>query len=43
MDEIAHWSDMDEDKRAAIIAELGTRKPLVVKRRGGRAARLKRA
>jgi predicted Fe-S protein YdhL (DUF1289 family) len=43
MDEISRWSVMDEGERAAIMAELEGRKPLVVKRRGGRAARLKRA
>jgi len=43
MDEISRWSVMDDRERAAIMAELEGRKPLVVKRRGGRAARLKRA
>jgi len=43
MDEISRWSVMDDSERAAIMATLEGRKPLVVKRRGGRAARLKRA
>jgi len=43
MDEISRWSVMDDRERAAIMAKLEGRKPLVVKRRGGRAARLKRA
>jgi predicted Fe-S protein YdhL (DUF1289 family) len=43
MDEISRWSVMDEGERAAVMAGLEGRKPLVVKRRGGRAARLKRA
>ncbi|WP_428540373.1 DUF1289 domain-containing protein [Profundibacter sp.] len=43
MDEISRWSAMDDGERASIMAELEGRKPLVVKRRGGRAARLKRA
>jgi len=43
MDEISHWSVMDDSERAAIMAELEGRKPLVMKRRGGRAARLRRA
>jgi len=43
MVEISRWSVMDDRERAAIMAGLEARKPLVVKRRGGRAARLKRA
>jgi len=43
MDEISRWSVMGDSERAAVLAELEGRKPLVVKRRGGRAARLKRA
>lgn len=42
MDEISRWDRMDDAERAEIMAELDGRKPLLVKRRGGRAARLKR-
>ena len=42
MDEITDWSRMTAEKRSAILADLASRKPLVVKRRGGRKARLKR-
>jgi len=42
MDEITDWSTMTAEKRSAILADLASRKPLVVKRRGGRKARLKR-
>jgi len=42
MDEISAWSRMTGEERARIMAELPARKPLIAKRRGGRAARLKR-
>ncbi len=42
IDEISDWSEMDMAERAGVIAELPARTSLVVKRRGGRAARLKR-
>lgn len=42
IDEITRWSKMDQDERAAIMEELPERAPRLVKRRGGRAARLKR-
>ncbi|KPU84668.1 hypothetical protein JI58_02365 [Marinosulfonomonas sp. PRT-SC04] len=42
IDEISAWSQMSGDERADLVAELPARAALVVKRRGGRAARLKR-
>lgn len=42
IDEIARWSKMDADERQEIMAALPDRAPLLAKRRGGRAARLKR-
>lgn len=42
IDEIARWSRMSSDERTEVIGELPERAGLVVKRRGGRAARLKR-
>ena len=42
IDEISRWSGMQAHERAAVMAELSGRSNLVVKRRGGRAARLKR-
>ncbi len=41
VDEIARWSRMTSEERQAVMAELPERKPLLAKRRGGRAARLK--
>ncbi len=42
MEEIAAWSGMTPQVRRAIMAELPARAPLLMRRRGGRAARLKR-
>lgn len=42
IDEITAWSKMDDEERTAVMAELGNREPAPKKRRGGRAARLKR-
>ncbi len=42
IDEIARWSKMDAEERQEIMAALPDRAPLLAKRRGGRAARLKR-
>ena len=42
MDEIAQWSKMTPEQRAEIMEELPLRTGQIVKRRGGRAARLKR-
>jgi len=42
IDEITRWSAMTPQERAAITAELAARAPRLRKRRGGRAARLKR-
>lgn len=42
IDEIAEWSRMSAEARAAVMAELPERTPASTKRRGGRAARLKR-
>lgn len=41
-DEIARWSRMHPDERREIMAELPSRAPQLARRRGGRAARLKR-
>lgn len=38
-DEIARWSAMSANERAAIRAALPARAPLLVRRRGGRAGR----
>jgi hypothetical protein len=40
LDEISSWTRMGHEARAAIMAELPARAPLVARRRGGRAARL---
>lgn len=42
IDEITRWSKMDPMERQSIMAELPSRAPNLQKRRGGRAARLKR-
>lgn len=42
IDEIAEWSRMTPEARKAVMAELPSRAGQVLKRRGGRAARLKR-
>lgn len=42
IDEIGRWSSMSAEERRAIMAELPNRSPAPTKRRGGRAARLKR-
>lgn len=42
IDEITTWSRLSADIRSAIMAELPDRAPLVLKRRGGRFARLDR-
>lgn len=42
-EEIAAWTRMSADARRAIMAELPGRAPLVVRRRGGRKARLNRS
>ena len=42
IDEIARWSAMRPEERAAVMAELPTRPEPSGGRRGGRAARLKR-
>ncbi|MDP5216675.1 DUF1289 domain-containing protein [Ruegeria sp. 2205SS24-7] len=42
IDEITRWSKMDPAERTAIMEELPDRAPRLVKRRGGRSARLKR-
>ena len=42
IDEIGRWSRMTPDERRAIMAELPSRSGQLMKRRGGRAARLKR-
>ena len=41
VDEIARWSSMSDAERARIRADLPGRAPLLRRRRGGRAARLK--
>lgn len=40
IDEIAQWSRMSNETRAALVAELPSRAPRLKKRRGGRAARI---
>lgn len=42
INEIGAWSGMSAEQRSDIMAELPSRAPLLTKRRGGRAARLKR-
>ena len=42
IDEITNWSKMSAEERRDIMAELPGRTGQVLKRRGGRAARLKR-
>ncbi|MHC0054946.1 DUF1289 domain-containing protein [Actibacterium sp. D379-3] len=42
LDEIAGWAQMTPADRAEIMAQLPARAPRIAKRRGGRAARLKR-
>ncbi|MDP4032612.1 MAG: DUF1289 domain-containing protein [Pseudorhodobacter sp.] len=42
VEEIANWSRMTQAARAAVMAELPNRAPALARRRGGRAARLKR-
>jgi len=43
IDEISRWSGMDTAARAEVLADLPAREPRLAKRRGGRAARLKRS
>ena len=42
IDEISRWSRLTSEERRAIMADLPDRAPLLRKRRGGRAARLRR-
>lgn len=42
IDEITNWSRMTHEERAALMEDLPSRKPRLARRRGGRAARLKR-
>lgn len=42
IDEITRWSRMTAEERATITAALPDRAPRLARRRGGRAARLKR-
>lgn len=42
IDEITAWSKMTNDERRAVMAKLPDRKGQLTRRRGGRAARLKR-
>ena len=42
IDEIGRWSKMSADERRQIMADLPDRAGTLTKRRGGRAARLKR-
>ena len=42
IDEITAWSQMSPDTRSAVMDSLPDRANLITKRRGGRAARLKR-
>lgn len=41
IDEIGSWSSLSAEARRAVMADLPNRAPLLRKRRGGRAARLK--
>jgi predicted Fe-S protein YdhL (DUF1289 family) len=43
LDEIAGWGRMSPEARAAVMAELPGRAPLLTRRRGGRAGRLGKA
>ncbi len=43
IDEISRWSRMTPDERIAIMTQLPSRAPQLIKRRGGRMARLPRA
>ncbi|KIC08258.1 hypothetical protein RA19_19980 [Leisingera sp. ANG-M1] len=43
IDEIRDWSKMTNDERADIMSDLPARASKLVKRRGGRGARLKRS
>ena len=40
IDEIGGWSRMTPEARRAVMAELEARRPLLTRRRGGRAGRL---
>lgn len=42
IDEISRWSKLSHEDRAAVMAELPGRAPMLAKRRGGRMARLAR-
>ena len=42
IDEIGIWSQLSSDARRAVMDDLPDRAKLITKRRGGRAARLKR-
>lgn len=42
IDEISNWSRMSSEERTAVMAALPARAPTLVKRRGGRMARLER-
>lgn len=42
IDEIGAWSGLSPDARRAVMDDLPNRTKLITKRRGGRAARLKR-
>jgi len=42
IDEITNWTKMGAEARRAVMEELPSRAPLLARRRGGRAARLKR-
>ncbi len=42
IDEIGIWSQLSSDARRAVMHDLPDRAKLITKRRGGRAARLKR-
>jgi len=42
IDEISKWSKLTAEERQTILSELPDRAPQLAKRRGGRAARLKR-
>lgn len=43
IDEITMWSKLSPDARRLVMEELPSRQGLLTKRRGGRAARLKRS
>ncbi|MDJ0994608.1 MAG: DUF1289 domain-containing protein [Dinoroseobacter sp.] len=43
IDEIGAWSVMSAEDRRAVMVELPSRAPRIAQRKGGRAARLKRA